>query len=173
MSSHDIPRSAKRNIEIVATLERELLQNRSLVDRICVAISGFFGSLWFIGAHVPFFAIWILMNLRDSSTREPFDPFPFPFLGFLVGIEFIFLTAFVLMNQRVHARRQEQWSHLNLQLSMLSEQEATKNMQILDLICQRLNIPSTRGDNEIKELAKDTPVEELATESTKITKQSL
>jgi hypothetical protein len=53
------------------------------------------------------------------------------------GVEFIFLTTFVLMNQKHQMGRTEQWAHLDLRLSMLAEQEVTKNMEML-----RLNLPA-------------------------------
>ena len=94
----------------------------------------------------------------------PFDLYPFPFLSFLVGIEFIFLTTFVLMNQNLQSRREEQWAHLNLRLSMLAEHEVTKNMQMLHMICKHLGLEHPTGDHEVKELAETTSVTTLAEE---------
>ena len=75
-----------------------------------------------------------------------------------MGIEFIFLTTFVLINQKHEIRRTEQWWHLHLQLSMLTEQEVTKNMQMLAAVCRRLGLEEHAGDTELHELAKPTPV---------------
>ena len=108
--------------------------------------------------------MWFLLNLGFVGDLQPFDPYPFPFLGLIVGIEFIFLTTFVLMNQSLQARREEQWAHLNLQLAMLAEHEVTKNMQMLHLICQHLGLEQPTGDHEVKELVKATPVTTLVEE---------
>ena len=164
MSSKVLPATAKRNIETIAAVEQQLLERRSTVERLGGAIAAFFGSLWFICAHALFFLFWIFLNLSSAMGIPPFDPYPFPFLAFIVGIEFIFLTTFVLMNQDIQSRRQEHWGRLNLQICLLTEQEVTKNMQMLDLICQHLQLTRTAKDHEVEELAKATPVEALVKE---------
>jgi len=79
-------------------------------------------------------------------------------------MEFIFLTTFVLINQKHQMRRAEQWSHLNLQLSMLTEQEVTKNMQVLHLICLKLKLETPPHDQQVSELSQDTEVTALVDE---------
>ena len=115
---------------------QQLLRQRSRMERVGEAIARFFGSLFFIAAHVLFIAGWVLVNIGMIPGLQPFDPYPFTFLSSVVSIEFIFLATFVLMNQKHQIRRTEQWAHLHLQFSMLAEQEVTKNMRMLHLICQ-------------------------------------
>jgi uncharacterized membrane protein len=100
----------------------------------------------------------------SGPGARPFDPYPFGLLALVVGIEFIFLTTFVLMNQKHQMGRTEQWAHLDLQLSMLAEQEVTKNMQLLQLICQHLRLQKPAQDQEVKELTRATPVTALVDE---------
>jgi len=54
MSADALSTTAKKNIEAIAQVERELLGRRSRVEKIGDVIARFFGSLWFIGAHVLF-----------------------------------------------------------------------------------------------------------------------
>lgn len=164
MSSKPLSPTAKKNIEAIAQVEQELLGRRSRVERIGDRIARFFGSLWFIAAHALFFAAWILLNVRVLLGVESFDPYPFPFLGLIVGIEFIFLTTFVLMNQSLQSKRQEQWGHLTLQVALLTEQEVTKTLQMLHLICQELGLENPSTDQESKDLAQETTVTTLVEE---------
>jgi uncharacterized membrane protein len=164
MPSPTLSRTAKNNVEIIARVEQQLVGRRTRVDRIADAIARFFGTLSFIVAHALFFAGWFAVNLGLFPDAQPFDPYPFPFLGLIVGIEFIFLTTFVLMNQNLQSRREEQWSHLNLQLAMLAEHEVTKNMQMLHSICQHLGLKQPSGDREVKELVQTTAVTTLVDE---------
>ncbi len=156
--------TAKKNIEAIAQVEQELLGRRSRVEKLGDGIARFFGSLWFIAAHAVFFTIWILLNVRVLPGVEAFDPYPFPFLGFIVGIEFIFLTTFVLMNQNLQSKRQEKWGHLTLQVALLTEQEVTKSLQMLHLICQELRLEKPSADQESKDLAQVTAVAALVEE---------
>jgi uncharacterized membrane protein len=162
-----LPTTAKKNVDTIGQVEKQLLSQRSPMEHIGEAIARFFGSLSFIVAHVFFITGWIALNTGTFPAMQSFDPYPFTFLSFIVGIEFIFLTTFVLMNQKHQIRRAEQWSHLHLQLSMLTEQEVTKSMQMLDMICQRLRL-GIPGDQELKEMAQTTSVTALVDEIGKV-----
>jgi uncharacterized membrane protein len=163
MTSPSLSPTAKKNIETIAQVEQQLVSRRTRMDRIGYAVARFFGTPYFIIAHAAFFAIWFVLNLGIGGIKA-FDPYPFAFLGLIIGIEFIFLTTFVLMNQRLQSRREEQWAHLNLQLAMLAEHEVTKNMQMLHQICAHLGLKQTSSDQELKELAELTPVTQLVAE---------
>lgn len=163
--SSPLSTTAKNNIEAIARFEHDLHSRRSTVERIGNRIAGFFGSLSFIAAHALVVIAWIVWNIRVLSDGEAFDPYPFPLLSLVVGIEFILLTAFVLMNQNLQSKRQEKWGHLTLQISLLTEQEVTKNMQTLHRICRHLGMDEGPGaDPESLEMAQATPLQELAEE---------
>jgi uncharacterized membrane protein len=164
MSSPALSATAKKNVETIAKVEQQLAGQRTRMDRIGDAIARFFGTLRFIIAHALFITGWFVLNLGILHGVQPFDPYPFPFLGLIVGIEFIFLTTFVLMNQSLQSRREAQWAHLNLQLAMLAEHEVTKNMQMLHMICKHLGLMEPTGDHEVKELTQATPVTILVEE---------
>jgi uncharacterized membrane protein len=153
-----LPSTARRNIETIAQVEQALLRKRNLAERMGQSVAHFFGSLLFIAAHIFFFTFWMLINTGRIARIAPFDPFPFAFLSLIVGIEFIFLTTFVLLNQKYQIRREEQWSHLHLQLVMLTEQEVTRNVQMLSAISKKLGIHEAVSDQELTEMAKPTSV---------------
>ena len=44
---------------------------------------------------------------------------------------------------------------------MLSEQESTKTLQLLQRICERLNLPEAAQDKELKQLIETTQIETL------------
>ena len=163
-SQPSVAATAKRNVETIAQLEQQLLAHQSRTERWGRSVAGFFGSLPFVVAQIFFVAAWIVLNAERTAWFRPFDPYPFPFLSLIVGIEFIFLTTGVLINQKHQMRRAEQWSHLHLQLSMLTEQEVTKNMQVLHLICQKLKLETPIHDQQVSELSQDTEVTALVDE---------
>jgi uncharacterized membrane protein len=164
MSSEPLSPTAKKNVATIAHVEQKLFGKRSRIDRIGNGIAHFFGTFRFIMAHVVVFVGWFVVNGGLVPNVQPIDPYPFPFLGLIVSIEFIFLTTFVLMNQALQARRAEHWAHLNLQLAMLAEHEVTKNMQMLHRICRHLGLEQPTGDGEVKELKQATQVATLVDE---------
>src|ERR1700678_2702038 len=153
-----LPSTARRNIEAIAEVEQALLRKRTMPERMGERVARFFGSLLFIAAHIVFFTVWIIINTRGIQGISHFDPYPFAFLSLIVGIEFIFLTTFVLLNQKYQIRREEQWSHLHLQLSMLTEQEVTRNVQMLIAISRKLGIHNAVTDEELTDMTKPTSV---------------
>ena len=165
MSSHpSVAATAKRNVETIAQLEQQLVAQQSRTERWSSGVAHFFGSFRFVVAQIFFVAAWIVLNAEGIAWLQPFDPYPFPFLSLIVGIEFIFLTTGVLINQKHQMRRAEQWSHLHLQLSMLTEQEVTENMKMLHMVCQKLELPMPARDQEVSELSQDTEVTALVDE---------
>jgi uncharacterized membrane protein len=156
--------TAKRNIAAIAELEQQVLSQRSTGEHLGGAVARFFGSLRFIVVEFLFVAAWVAVNSGVMPGASRFDPYPFPLLSLIVGIEFIFLTTFVLVNQKHQMRRAEQWSHLHLQISMLTEQEVTKSMQMLRSICEKLALHQLTGDAEMSELAENTAIAALANE---------
>jgi uncharacterized membrane protein len=165
-SQSPVPPTARQNIAAIAQLEQQVQAQRSTEERVGSAVARFFGSLYFLLVQLCFLAAWLIVN--SGMIAVSFDPYPFLFLSLIVGIEFIFLTTFVLMNQKHQMRRAEQWSHLHLQLSMLTEQEVTKNMQVLQTICKELGLTILAQDQEVSELTQNTAISALADEIRKV-----
>ena len=157
-------RPAQENIETVARLEQRFLEERSLVERVGDVIGTFAGSMAFVVLHVIVFTLWFLINTRWIPGIPAFDPYPFILLSMCVSVEAVLLSTFVLMKQNRMAKRADRRNELNLQIDLLAEKEATKTLQLLQLICERLGIPDAGRDREIQALSKETAVEELAQE---------
>ena len=164
MKDKDQLTPATQNIQMVADLERKFLEKRTRVERISDAIGGFAGSMTFVVLHIVIFALWFIVNNRMIPALPAFDPFPYTFLNMAVSVEAVLLSTFVLMKQNSMSRRSEQRDHLTLQIDMLTEQETTKNLQLLRLICDHLGIKGVRLDPEVKELAANTAVHQIAEE---------
>ena len=161
MADKRIASVARSNIQSVAQIEKELLGQQSTMDRVSDRIVRFTSSVYFIIAHVIWFTVWVIANTL-LLIQVPFDPYPFAFLNLLMGMESVFLTTFVLMNQNHQNRQADHWAHLNLQFSMLSEQQGTKMLQMLQSISDRLGLKHTAGDKELKEMVEETHVDLLA-----------
>ena len=91
-----------------------------------------------------------------------FDPYPFGLLGMLFSLEGVLLASFVLMKQNRMSALAEQRSHLDLQISLLAEQEVTKLIQMLERVSARLGIEGEVVDAEAREMGEITGVGGLA-----------
>jgi uncharacterized membrane protein len=164
MSKVDRLTPSTQNIERVADLEKKFLEGRTTVEKVGDLIGSFAGSMKFIVLHIVVFTLWFTINNHKIPGIPAFDPFPYMFLNMAVSLEAVLLSTFVLMKQNSMSRRSEQRDHLTLQIDMLTEQETTKNLQLLRLICDRLGIKDAHLDPEVTELATDTAVHQIAEE---------
>ena len=156
--------TAIENIETIAKFEEECLNERSRFERIADAIGAFVGTIAFVVLHVVLFTFWILINTRLIPGLPALDPYPFLFLSMAVSLEGVLLTTFVLMKQNRMSKRSETRNHLNLQIDLLAEREATKMLQMLRAICDHIGLEHEAQHPEIKQLAQDTAVDVLAQE---------
>ena len=152
-----IPERVQRNIDSIAELEQEFLRQRSTVACISDRIADVAASPFFIVGHLAWFAGWILVNTFDCLGIVHFDPYPFCFLALCIASEAALLSMFVLMSQQRQTRQADQWAHVGLQVSMLSEQETTKMLQMLQSICNHLGLKKIGQDLELREMVKETP----------------
>ena len=163
MRAHPLP-SAQKNIETVARLEQQFLEERTLVDRIGDSIGSFVGTMWFVLIHVTWFSFWFVVNSGKMPGIRPFDPYPFIFLSMAVSVEGVLLTTFVLMKQNRMAKRADLRNQLNLQVDLLSEKEVTKILQMLRTMADHMGLQQQAEEPEVRELSQNTAVETLANE---------
>lgn len=153
---------AARNIEQVVRLERAAERGRPPASRVADLVAGLAGTLGFVLGHLVLIAAWAAVNTGRVPGLAPFDPWPFGLLGGLFSLEGVLLAAFVLMKQNRMSARAEERAHLDLQISLLAEQEVTKVIQMLGRISAQLGIAERVVDAEARELGEVTAVGALA-----------
>jgi uncharacterized membrane protein len=155
------PGLSQRNIDSIVQLEQGFLRERTTLDLWSDKITTFAGSIYFVIAHVLLIATWVITNLLPGLV---FDAYPFQFMNLVLAVETVFLSTFVLMSQNRQNRQADRWAHIDLQISLLAEQESTKMLQMLQKICDRLGLDKVANDKELKEMIKTTHIETLAGE---------
>ena len=154
-------REAAKNIESILRLEKEEERKLSPFHRFLHAIGEFVGTIHFVVLQCLFVLIWVAGNGRILVSFTPIDPYPYPLLGAALALESVLLTSFVLIRQNVMDRRSERRNHLDLQINMLAEKEATSILRILRDIAEHLDVDMTH-DPARDELAEDKAVEGIA-----------
>ena len=153
---------ARENIEAVARLQADAVRRRSAAARFSDTITGWAAREVAVVTHVVWFGLWALINLGHVRPIPIFDPYPFSLLGFLVSLEAIFLTLFVLASQNRLTQEAERRAHLDLQVNLLSEQEMTMMLRMLGEVCEHLDLRATISSPKYQELACRTDVGQLA-----------
>jgi uncharacterized membrane protein len=124
----------EQNVKAIVKLDEVARKHRSFADGVASVVARFCGSILFLWTHVAWFTGWILVNSLPGGAH--FDPYPFTFLTFVVSLEAIFLSTFILISQNMETRLSERRNHLDLQINLLAEQENTKMLNMLTSIAR-------------------------------------
>ena len=148
------------NIRAIVQLERESVREATRAERIGDWIAAAVGTMAFVMGHTALMLLWIGWNLFATPPAR-FDPYPFGLLTFVVSLEGVLIATFVLIAQNRMTRQTDQRDHLNLQISMLAEQEVTLMLRLLRRISERLEIQETPDQARAEKLTEETNVYEL------------
>jgi uncharacterized membrane protein len=154
------PSQARNNIEAILQLENEDRKELALHHRIFHAIGRFFGTTYFVSAQCLAVCLWVALN-GIAGSHQAIDPYPFPLLATFLSLEAVLLTSCVLIRQNAVDRASERRDHLELQINLLAEQEATRSLALMQRIADHLQVPNAK-DAQGVELAEDTAVDEIA-----------
>lgn len=154
---------AEGNVELIAQLEEDALHQRSVTERISDTLVKRIGTLSFVVVHLVAVGVWFAVNLGLVPHVHPFDPFPFGILALVVSAEGVFLAIFILVSQNRISRQADRRAHLDLQISLLSEQEMTSVLEMLQRLCDHFQL-SSKSREEVERLMQKTDVHELASE---------
>lgn len=142
----------ERNIEALIARRRAEEAEKTTQDRVADAITSFTGSMTFVYLHVALFAAWIIINLGWTPIPR-FDP-SFVVLAMFASVEAIFLSTFVLISQNRMAALNDKRADLDLQISLLSEHEVTRVLQLVVSIVEHLGVQQPKIP-ELQELVQD------------------
>jgi uncharacterized membrane protein len=118
--------------------------------------------MWFVIFHIIWFFVWLVLNMK-AHGKGTFDPFPFAVLTLIVSLESIFLSIFILMSQNRSGLQADQRNHLDLQINLLSEDENTKMLQMLQALCEHHKLTIAK-DPEIEAMTKRTEIKDVLSE---------
>ena len=142
------------NVKTAVKLDHKHDVELSLVQRAVNAIAAFCGSIPFIVIHLVLFILWIAYNTLASNG---FDPYPYTFLTMTVSLEAILLSSILLINQNSASLKSDHRHMLDLQVNMLTEQENTAMLRVIDKIAKKIGVDSS----ELADYLEDTKHEEV------------
>ena len=150
-----IPEMAKvveRNVNALLRRKKQESNKRSVQEKIVDSITEFISTMYSVYFHLALFGIWILWN-TGAFHLKPFDR-SFIILATFAAVEAIFLTTFVLIGQKRINIQADKWAELDLQVSLLTEHEVTRMLNLIMAIAKKMDIGEA-DDQEIEELSKD------------------
>ena len=157
-----------RNVRRIVELERASQSTSSTSARVAARIAAFCGTTTFVWLHIAWFGSWLFVNTSSFFDPHP-DPFPFPMLTLKINLEAIFLAAFILIGQNHQTRLTEKRSHLDLQINLLTEQENTQMLKMLQSIAAKVDADFEKDPN-LAAMQQATHPEKLVDQIDKATK---
>jgi uncharacterized membrane protein len=146
-------RLLERNVRALIEHAAEEERAKPTADRVAMAIWRLAGTMKFVYFHLVVFGFWAALDLGWVPVIRNFDP-GFTILGTTAAVEAIFLAAFVLMAQLRMAAAADKRNHLDVQVSLLAEQEITHILRLVAAIGRRMEIEEAK-DPGIQELFSD------------------
>jgi uncharacterized membrane protein len=138
----------KRNVAMIAAMEREASQVRTRAERVADWLAELVGSWWFLLVQTVFLTLWIVLNLTAWIQR--WDPYPFILLNLALSFQSAYAAPILMISQNRQGRLSERRNHLDLQINMLAEQETTEILRLLRLLCERNGVRTGRkGDGDV------------------------
>lgn len=136
-----------QNIAAVLDFYSREEQKISPSQRIVERISSLVGQPAFLGVILLFVTVWMLVNEALGKLGiAPFDPAPYAWLQGIVGLGALLTATAVLAKQNRLARLAQQREHLDLKVTLLTEQKAAKMIDLLEEL--RRDLPNVRDRHD-------------------------
>jgi uncharacterized membrane protein len=136
-----------QNIETVLEFYAREEQKISRSQRILERLSQFIGQPIFLGITCFSVALWMFANaLLGQLGRVQFDPLPYHLLQGIVGLGALLTATVVLIKQNRLAKLAEQRAHLDLKVTLLTEQKAAKLIDLMEEL--RRDLPNVRNRHD-------------------------
>ena len=136
-------------MEFYAREEKKITWSQRALEHVSL----FIGQPIFLAIIFMFVGLWILANvmLKRYGMVE-FDPAPYFWLQGLISFSGLLIATVVLSKQNRLSRLAEQRAHLDLKVTLLTEQKAAKLIDLLEELRRDMpNVPD-RHDADAAEL---------------------
>jgi uncharacterized membrane protein len=151
-----------QNIDAVVALQKREWDSVSASQRRLESISRFVGRPLYMVGLLCVVAAWVGFNLAAAFFhRTPFDPPPFAWLDTVLSLVALLTTTVVLIAQNRQTKLEQQRSHLDLQVNMLTEQKVTKVIHLLEELRRDLPIVEDRHDAQATLMQEGADAEQM------------
>jgi uncharacterized membrane protein len=144
-----------KTIRSIAQLHADHHQNATRIQRGVDHLTRLLGRPIFVGMLTLFIVGWIGSNLIAGALGvHPIDPPPFVWLLGAISLVSLYVVILVLATQRREDELAQRRDQLTLEIAILSEQKATKVIQLLEEARRDNPLIRDRIDQEAQEMAQ-------------------
>ena len=136
-----------QNIDAILEFYAREEQKVSRPQRILERISSFIAKPIYLALVLFLVALWMLTNIVLLQFGIPqFDPAPYSWLQGVVGLGGLLTATVVLSKQERFAKLAEQREHLDLKVTLLTEQKVAKLIDLLEEL--RRDLPNVKDRHD-------------------------
>lgn len=126
----------------------ELRQEAKWHETIAERFTAWVAKPQFLTAHVFWFAAWILINTGIFAMVQRFDAAPFSMLAFIISIETVFVTIFVIITQSRQNAFDRKRAELDYEVNVRTYRIIKRVDTVLENLDQRLRSLEGKPDIE-------------------------
>ena len=154
-SSEALPSTIDENIGTIAEYCERHEQRATPAQKAVEKVSLFLGSPGYFAINALFIVCWIAWNASAPvfDLPQPDEP-PFFWLQGFVSLNAFIISTTVLIRQNRMSKLAERNAHLDLQISLLSDEKTSKIIAMLEQIRRESPNLGDYPDAEADELAK-------------------
>lgn len=115
-------------------VREEILATSGWHERLADRVTAFVGKPHFLVVHALWFLVWVGLNTGLFAVVVHFDDYPFGLLSFILAIEAIFITGFLLISNN----RQSAHADLRGELDYEVNVRTYRRIQELDGVLRQL-----------------------------------
>jgi uncharacterized membrane protein len=163
-TSTAVPEHVSQNIADIVELQEREIRAVGRAQRGLERISAFASRPVYVLGLLVGVGGWIAVNLLHARHGgRPLDPPPFLWLQGILTLIALLTATVVLIGQGRQSRLSEQRAHLDLQISLLTEQKVTMLIHLLEELREDLPMVEDRVDPHVSALKEQAdPAQVLA-----------
>ena len=145
-----------QNIESIVALQRREREMTNASQRLVGRISRIIGRPAYLAGLLAVVVAWVSTNVLTPFGMTAFDPPPFELLDGVLTFSALVTATIVLIAQNRQTRREQQHRHLDLQVSLLTEQKVTKLIHLVEELRRDMPMVKDREDPQATVLQQAT-----------------
>jgi uncharacterized membrane protein len=111
----------------------------SQYERLAERVAGFVGRPGFFVVHVTLIGFWVAVNIGVFVLMHQFDSYPFELLSFILSVEALFITGFLLFAQNREQAKAKKEAELEYEVNVRAFREIQATRTLLEQLGERLD----------------------------------
>jgi uncharacterized membrane protein len=108
-------------------------------ERLADRVAAFVGKPHFLVVHALWFALWVGLNTGLFAMVMRFDDYPFGLLSFILAIEAIFITGFLLISSNRQSAHADLRGELDYEVNVRTYRRIQELDEVLRQLIERLD----------------------------------